>query len=236
MCRAREDAFIRARRRIPEFPQKGIRHLELWKLQAQSLQLGDHCGSLALRENLHISRSALRSEDAEPDLCDFRTRAPESEELFEVARAVGNLRRDRAMHVDVGIHDVLQDPLIRRRLAAYVMLRRKPVDRDDNVEPLVLRPGRGDDAERACDKLGVNAACLDLRNQLIEFPVANQRVTADDRNVDWLVLIDHRQCFRDQFISTEIREFAQLRFAAKVCRVKGIAAGASQRTFFCDLD
>ena len=76
---ARKDALIGAGRRVPEFPEERIRHLEFGEILAQALQFGNDRGSLAGREDFDVGRSALRSEYAEPYLCDFGARAPEGE-------------------------------------------------------------------------------------------------------------------------------------------------------------
>jgi hypothetical protein len=82
----------------------------------------------------------------------------------------------------------------------------------------------------------VDAAGIDQGNELIEFAVADERIAADDGDVEGFVVVDESQGFRYQFVTSEVGELAELRFAAEVCGIEGIAAGATQGAFFGDFD
>ena len=140
------------------------------------------------------------------------------------------------MDVDPRAGDALQNALVGCRLAALIMLRLQAIDRNHHVQQFVCAPGRRHSAKRARHDLRVDAALLHLRQNLLQFAVADQGVASDERNMQRLVLIDHCQHIAHQRVALEVRKLAQFSARAQVRRVEGIAAGAAQRAFLGDLD
>ena len=74
--------------------------------------------------------------------------------------------------------DALQDALIGRRLPALVVFRLQPVDRDHGIQLLEVLPMGRYHAKSARYHLGMNTPLLHLWQNLLEFPIAHQRITA----------------------------------------------------------
>ena len=85
---------------------------------------------------------------------------------------------------------VLQDALVGGGLAALVVLGLKAVDGDDYVEFLESSPFNGNDSEGAGDDLGVDASSFNLREEELEFAVADQGVAADEGHVQGLLFVE----------------------------------------------
>ena len=115
---------------------------------------------------------------------------PEGQELVEVAGARGDLRCNGRVDRDARAGDVLKDAFIGGRFAALVVLRLQAVDGDDHVELPPPGPLGRDDTERAGDHLGMDAAAVELRQDLLKLAVANQGVAADQRNMERTVPVD----------------------------------------------
>jgi len=93
-----------------------------------------------------------------------------------------------------------------------------------------------DFAESTGDDLGVNTALLELGQKEIEFTVTDERIAADDGDVQRLVFVYQGKNTCDEIISTEVGEIAELCLAAEMRAIERVAAGTSQGTFLCDLD
>jgi hypothetical protein len=74
-----------------------------------------------------------------------------------------------------------------------------------------------------------------LRQQDLEFAVTDKGVASDNRHVERLMLVDHLEHARDQFLSFEIGQAAQV-CAPKMSVFVGVAPGAPQRAFFRDFN
>ena len=193
-----------------DLADEGFGHLEGWVFPSQLAEIGNQVLSLRGRQNFGIGGSALRCENAEPDFYHLRLCGPEAEEFIEVARAVCDLRRDGAVNGDAGVFDALEDALVGRGLAAYIMFRLQAIDGYDDVQFLELHPGSGDFAKGAGDDLHVYAPAMDLRDQRVEFTITNEGIASDDGDMERLVFVDNGQYARDQFVAFEIGEFAKL--------------------------
>src|ERR1019366_5896643 len=198
-------------------------------------QVRDHRSSLGGGKDLRVFGAALRREETEPHLHDLRMTAPEAQKLIEVAGAIGGLRSDGAVDGDARVFDVVAAALIGGRCAPRIVLRLQAVDGYDDIELSESFPFAGDDPECAGDQLRMNTAALKLRKEQIDFAIAYQRIAADERHVQWLVLIDDGEHSRHQLISFEVGKLTQL-WTLKMRCVEGITSRATQRTFFCDLD
>ena len=104
------------------------------------------------------------------------------------------------------------------------------------MEALEARPLAGDGAEGAGDHLGVDAAALNLRDELLELAVADHGIAADQRDVEGLHLVEQSEDAGDELVAFVVGELAQFGGAAEMGSVKGVAAGTAQGTFFGDFD
>ena len=75
-----------------------------------------------------------------------------------------------------------------------------------------------------------------LGQDLVQLPEADQRLAADDRDVDRLLLVDDREDAVDQFLAFVVGDLAKRDVAAEVLVTVGVAARAAQRAFARDLD
>ena len=89
-----------------------------------------------------------------------------------------------------GVFNIFEDALVGGWFASLVMLGLKTVDGHDDVELFELLPGFGDDAEGAGNDLGVHTAALDLGQKQFQFAVTNERVAANEGDVERLMLVN----------------------------------------------
>jgi hypothetical protein len=82
----------------------------------------------------------------------------------------------------------------------------------------------------------VQPARGELRQQLVQLTEANQRLAADDGDVDRPVAIDQRVHSVDQRLALEVADLAQSGHATQVIVSVCVAAGAAQWALTCDLD
>ena len=196
---------------------------------------------MASRSVTTFSRSAFvrRSAEISPtcgvyrliQICDTAVVGrPEFRELLEVAVAAHLLSRDRAVHADVVSLDVLEDALVGGGFAPLVVLGLQAVDRDDELKPAEARPLDGNRPHGARDELRVDAHLGHARKNFVELAKANERLAADDRDVQRLVFVEERKHRVDQLLAFEVLQLAQLDLSAQMVVAVCIAAGARQRT------
>jgi hypothetical protein len=82
----------------------------------------------------------------------------------------------------------------------------------------------------------VDTARLNLRDELLEFAVADEGIAANEGDVQRLPLVEQGEDAVDQLISAKVGELGQQSVVAEVSGVECVAAGATQRAFFSDLD
>src|SRR5262245_56974343 len=83
----------------------------------------------------------------------------------------------------------------------------------------------------------MNAALGELRENLIQFLVADQGLAPDDRDMKRAVLVDHRHEVVNQLLSLEVADGAQGQLdAAEVVVAVGVAAGTVKRALPRNLD
>jgi len=188
------------------------------------------------REHFRGLFSDLRRVDADPDAIHFGARAPERDVFIEVAGTFEHGARDRPMDVDFAAFDIFQDALIRGGLAADVVVLREAVDRDCNAHARKLHPFGGNGDHRACDNQRENIHAAENRKNAAEFLVADERLAADEGNMDRLVFSDEIDDAIDKSVATKIVELAKSGFAAEVRIAVGIAARAGERALASDFD
>ena len=76
----------------------------------------------------------------------------------------------------------------------------------------------------------------ELRQNDVQLAETDQRLAADDRDVNRVFFVDDRQDAIDQFLSLEIGDLAQRDVTAEVLVAVGVTAGAAKRAFPRDLD
>ena len=77
---------------------------------------------------------------------------------------------------------------------------------------------------------------LELGKQGFQLAIAHQRIAANQRDVQGLVLVDERENSAHQFVTFEVGELAKLHARAEVRGVEGVAAGTAQGAFLGDFD
>ena len=132
---------------------QALGRLELRIAQPQRHQVGDDALAVGGRQPFVRDLADLRRVEADPDLPRLRLRRPEPQELFEIARPVHLLPRDRAVDDDLVPDDVLQDAVVGGRRAPHVVLGLQAVDRDDDRELRDRRPLLRNLADGARDEL-----------------------------------------------------------------------------------
>ena len=140
------------------------------------------------------------------------------------------------MDRDLCANDVLENAVIGCRRPAFIMLRLQTINRYHDIELFVLAPGCRNHTKGTRHDLSVDAARLDLRDKLLEFTVSNEGIAANEGDVQRLLFVEQGQDAVDQLLSAKVGEFGQQSVVAEVSWVEGVAAGATQRALFGDLD
>ena len=91
-------------------------------------------------------------------------------------------------------------------------------------------------ANGARHELHVNAAFGEDRQERVQLAVADERLAADDREMQRTVAIDELDDAVDELLALEVADLAQRHLAAEVIVAVGVAAGAVQRAFARDFD
>lgn len=110
------------------------------------------------RQPLRRKFPLLRCIEADPDDACVRVPLPRPQELFEIPLAPRLLSCDSTVHGDLMLHDVLEDPVVRRGRATLVVLGLQAVNRHDNLEASQSGPLARDRAHGARDELCMNPA------------------------------------------------------------------------------
>src|SRR5690242_12665959 len=105
--------------------------------------------------------------------------------------------------------DVLENPLVGRGLAACVMVGLETVDGDNDIEPGEVIPVFRNGAKGAGDKLHVDATSVERGKDLLQFPIPNHRVAANERDMERAMTIHQVQNSLDQRVLLVIREHAE---------------------------
>ena len=131
-------------RRLRVHLDHALGHPQLRERLAQRHQRRDHSFAVLRLQAFLRDLADLRRVQAHPDLADVGIVRPDAHELLEVAVAPHLLLRHGAVHRDAVSLDVLDDAVVGRRLAALVVLRLEPVDRDDQLQPRAAPPTRSE--------------------------------------------------------------------------------------------
>ena len=138
------------------------------------------------------------------------------------------------MNADVPAGDVLQNTLVGGRFAPDIVVLRKPVHGNSHGDVFESGPLHRYRNHGAGDYDGVDSAGAKLREHFTQFPMADQRLAADQRDVERLVLVDDAEDPFDQFVAATIANLTQGNQTTQMVAAIGVASGTAERTFFCD--
>jgi hypothetical protein len=112
------------------------------------------------------------------------------------------------------------------------------VDGDDDVEPLKVRPMSGNWAESAGNDLNENIAAVELREDRFELAITDEGVSADEGDVEGLVLVDDAEDVFDEGVFLIVGQLAKGdgAISSEVGRIVGVASGTAKRTFPGEFD
>jgi hypothetical protein len=231
-----EDAVLRGLRRGSELANHGGGHVQLWILNAQLQHFGDGALALLGSEDFGHLIADLGSEEAEPDFFDLRAGGPKLQEFGEIAGALHHLAGDGAMNGDVLVGDIFQDAFVGGGRAADIVFGLEAIHGDGDVQVIQRWPSGAHGAEGAGNKLYMDAALHQKRQQNFQFAKADQGIATDDGKVQGLQAIDDFQNAVDKGLATIIVQFAQGLAAAEMAVFIGVATGTAQGAFSGDFD
>ncbi len=188
------------------------------------------------QELLRALFSDLRGVDADPDTIHFGPGTPERDIFIEIAGAFEHWTRDDPVNVDFAAFDIFQDAFVGGGLTADVMVFGKAVNRDGDADARKLHPLDGNGNDGAGDDERENIHAAENRENAAEFLVANERLAADKRDVNRLMLADEIDDAVDESVAAKIVELPKSGFAAEMRVAVGITAGTGERTFASDFD
>lgn len=222
---------------MEEFLELAFRHVELGIAGAQIEQFAD--GSLTLFAGEAFGRvlALLRSENTHPYFLGVFVCRPEMQEAFEISRLAHHGRGDGAVDSDVMSADVGEDSIVGGGSAANVVLGRKAVDAYGNGEASIRGPAFWQGTESAGDNLHMKVALEKPGEQGFELAIAHERISADEREMKRLILVDDAEDAFDKFSATIVRKIAES--CGRISKVPieiGIASGTTKWTLARDLD
>ncbi len=224
--------------RMEELLQGRLVHVEDRVEWAETEQFCDNRCAHPGCEDLWAYCALLRREDAHPNLFSFGPFGPELKEPLEIAGLVCDLAGDGAVDRNSRLRKVLQYTLVGRRCATNIVFGLEAIYGDDDIEALEVGPVSGNGTEGAGDDLDVNAAAVELRQDRFELSVADQRVAADEGDVERLMFVDYAEDVFDQRVFFIVRQLAQgdVAVASEMGGIEGVASGTAEGTFAGELD
>ena len=122
-----------------------------------------------------------------------------------------------------------------RRRPPRVVFRLQPVDRDDHLQAPEARPLDRNRPHGARHDLRVRPAVGQPRQDLPELSKTHERLAADDRHVERMVLLDQRLKALDELVSLVVGDLPQRDAPAEVLVSVRVAPRAAQWTLARDL-
>src|SRR6185503_17164171 len=113
---------------------------------------------------------------------------------------------------------------------------RQAVDRHHDLQAAMLRPLGGNRPDGTGDELRMDVARRKLRQDAVEFPIANERLAADDRDVQRPAHVDEAHEPIYELVATIVREAAERDVAAEMRLAVRITTWAPQGALARDLD
>src|SRR5262249_46352045 len=147
-----------------------------------------------------------------------------------------HLAGDSAVDRNRVAFDVVQDAVIRCGFSANVMFSRQSIDRYSDREQFRFRPLDWNRSNRARHKLNHDSPRLELRENLVQLTKPNERLPANNGNVQRLVLIDKPHEAINEFFAFEVADLLQNHCAAQMVVAICVTAGAGEWTLPRQLD
>jgi hypothetical protein len=135
------------------------------------------------------------------------------------------------VHRDVLSFDVLQDSVVRRRLAPFIVLGLQTIDGHNNLKTTQTDPLGRDGPYSAGYDLGVDTHSRQPRENFVELAETNQWFASDDRNMEGPVRFDEREEARHELGALEIADLPQRDVTTEMFISVGVTAGAFKGTF-----
>ena len=208
--------------------QNAVRHLDFRKINAQPRQFLERLSPVFRSQALLALLSFLRRIEAEPDGQDFPAPGPEIRKVPQIVVMLKELTGDGAMNVDSMAGNVLEDAVVSGGCAPPVVVGLQAVDGYGQMKVGQISPGSGNGTDRAGDHLHFHTQAAQLRKQNIQFAIANQWLTAHDREVQRSETAHQRQHARNQGLTLEFTQLAEGPRCAQMLGLISVAAGALQ--------
>jgi hypothetical protein len=204
----------------------------------ETKKLRDNGRSDGGSKDLRPCCSELWRENAHPNLFCFGAFGPKLEKPLEISGLVCDLTGNRAVDRHTCLRKVLQYTLVSCRCATYIVFGLQAVDGDDDVEPLKVRPMSGNWAESAGNDLNKNIAAVELRKDRFELAITDEGVSADEGDVEGLVLVDDAEDVFDEGVFLIVGQLAKGdgAISSEVGRIVGVASGTAKWTFPGEFD
>jgi len=232
----RENAVLGTTGRRGKLADDDVGHVQLGILFSQLQHVGDGLRALTGRENFGKVVADLRSEHAEPHFFNFGTRRPEFQEVAKIAGAFHHLTCHSAVDGDFLSRYIFQDPIVSGGGATSVVFGLQSVNGNNDVEARHVSPSGAQGAEGAGDDLHVDSTSEQLGNERLKLAIANQRIAADERQMQRLETINDFEDAVNESLAAAIVQLAQRLSAAQMRRVVSVTAWTSQRTFPRDFE
>jgi len=232
----REQAIVGILGRAEERFAHAFCKKEFWKLLVHDGQFARENFAVFRQELLRALFTDLRGVNADPDAIHFGPVTPERDVLLEIARAFEHRARDHPVNVDFAAFDIFQDAFVGGGLTADVVVFGQAINRDGDADAGKLHPFDRDGDHGARDDQRENIHAAENWENAAEFLVTDERLAADKRNVNRLVLADKIDDAVDESVAAKIVEFSEGGFAAEVRIAIGITAGTGERAFASDFN
>jgi len=200
----RKDAILRRGGRVGVAVEDGERHVDFGKRVAEARQFGNDGLPIEGSEALWTVFALLRREEAEPDVFHFGATRPEIGEIAEIARALDLRACDGAMDGDLVTSDVFQNAVVGCGRAPRVMLGLQAVNGDDQMKVGDAAPLERNGANSAGNELDFDIHGGQLGKEGAQFAIANQRLAADDGEMQGFDAANEREDGGDQGFATVI--------------------------------
>ena len=147
--------------------------------------------------------------EAHPDRARLRSGTPKVHIFLEVSRSRQHLGGDRPMNVDSSPGNVFENPLVRRGMAAYIVVLRQTIDGNRGREIGERHPFQGDGNDPARNHHGENTPARQSWQNLAELSMPDHRFAAYQRHVHRLVMVDEIEDAGHQVFPSLVSELSQ---------------------------
>ena len=188
-------------------------HGELRILPADAIEIRGQFRSIFRSKPFSRLFVALRRVDADPDIAHLRTIVPERKIAIHIPGLLDVLTNNGPVDIDAPARDIFENALVRGGLAADVVIFGVVIDRHGDGNFGEIRPGDWKRDHAARNDQCVDASAAQLGNNLAQFAMPHERLSADERNLQRLVLIDQTKDSAYQIAAAVVANAAQVRTA-----------------------